>query len=461
MSIINNMPNKAGMTVEGLIEEYKVYAGEEITAGGFVEFVEAIVGQKVGNSTDTRISEETGTAHSMSAVVLDDTRVFIAHSYNASSYDLYGIVITIDNTTITLGEDTALITATNYRAGYAVSVVLLDNDNVFITHNYGTNYYLEGVVCNINGTIITKGSSKSIDSGENASITSSTTALQGNKVFISYSRTSLHYLYGVVCTVSDVTFSTGSTTYLNKSNGVYVDDTDVTVLTNNNVFIAFSQEDDEYLAAIVCTVNGMTITTGDTKIINNSTSNTGYSISVVPLKDNKVFIAHSYTSSRYLYGIICMINGTVINCGTDTCINQEGDMSQFLSAIALEDNKVFIAHYYNNSAYLYGVVIIIDSTTLTLGTETSLVEGSYAAISPKALKLNSGNVLILRCRTTADYLNGQVFGIDHKNNIPILENITLLEYETQVTKPTSEDVNGIAKTSGIGGDTISIIVPNI
>ena len=110
--------NKGGMSINGIIQDYYAYAGENISAGDLVEYVNGIAREtNYGESVDTQLSSETKTGEVISAVTLDENRVFISHSYG-SDYYLYGLVVTVNGNTITCGTDTQLSSTTH--SGYSI-----------------------------------------------------------------------------------------------------------------------------------------------------------------------------------------------------------------------------------------------------------------------------------------------------------------------------------------------------
>lgn len=78
----------------------------------------------------------------------------------------------------------------------------------------------------------------------------------------------------------------------------------------------------------------------------SSTKYYGYNISAVALSQNKVFIAHGSRSSnnKYLNGIICTISNNTISYGNVTSISSADYAGISISAVALSEDKVFIAH---------------------------------------------------------------------------------------------------------------------
>lgn len=85
--------------------------------------------------------------------MLTSNKIFVAYSYTSDQPYLYGAVCTINGTTITKGTSAKLGTGVY---SYAVSVVALSEDKVFIAHSNTNGSYTKGIVCIIEGNTITK-----------------------------------------------------------------------------------------------------------------------------------------------------------------------------------------------------------------------------------------------------------------------------------------------------------------
>ena len=464
MSIINNMPNKSGSDINGLIEDYYVYAGQTINAGDFVNFVNGVASQATETSSSVQLSGSYD-GYKISAVVLDENRVFIAHSYG-SSYSLYAMVVTISGTTITKGTDTAL--NTNGYNGYYVSATCLQNGSVLVLHSKTSSGSLNGIVCTIDGTTIAKGTDQELTTKSNSSVAMSTEVLENGDVFLAHCYNNSNYLYGVIIKVSGTSITYGTETSINgnSSSGLTIS---ISLLNNNKIFVAHSYNSTYYyLYGIIITINGTTITKGtDTQLSTNSY--TGQKISIQTLENGNVFIAHSYSDTLWLYGIVCTINDTTIIKGTDTCL----DSSAKNDAIAdvksvLYKGKVFIPHgaVSSNSQSLYGVFCTINGTTITAGSDIALNSSAKTGTVISPLLLFNDTIFIAHSYGGSYYLYAQIFGIDEVNNVPT-NNVPIPVYEQQITLATQPPFNGIAKTDGVGGtaiahkDIISIYVPNI
>ena len=456
-----------GIKLNDVIEDFKyVYKGQTIKAGDFVNYVNGVSGiTNYGTSTDTQLDTVKYSAYNtISTVALDDNRVFIAHNDgNSQNGYLYGMVVTINGTTITAGTDTQLSTGSN--SGYGISAVLLEDGNVFIAHSYSSTY-LYGIVCTINGTVITKGTDTSISDISYTGYYHSIELLPNNKVFIAHSYNSNYHLYGVVVTINGTTITKGTVTQIvGSSQAGYAIST--CLLPNGNIFIAHSYNTNYYLYGIVCTISGTSITKGSDTALNNSTTYTGNAISACLLPNGNVFIAHSYSNAtRYLYGMIVTINDKIITKGVDNALVTDGSRGFVISTCLLSNGNVFIAYDDGQSRHLFGVVININGTTITTGTGIKLVNVIFAGSEQSTLLLNNGTIFIAHDYSDNHYLYAQIFGIDEANNIPT-NNISITEYEQQVTSAIEPPFNAIALSSGVGGtdtehnEQVKIARPNV
>jgi hypothetical protein len=175
----------------------------------------------------------------------------------------------------------------------------------------------------------------------------------------------------------------------------------------------------------------------------NSTPQSCYNApSCILLENNKVFIAHAYANSSCLYGTIVQISGTTMS-PTTTKLNSTSQSCYYApSCILLENNKVFIAHSYTSSRYLYGTIVQISGTTMSPTTTqlNSTPQSCYYA--PSCILLENNKVFIAHSYTSSRYLYGTI------------------AFNNAYAIPYNSTINGIAKTSGAGGETIEVYVPN-
>jgi hypothetical protein len=439
---------KGGIKLNDVIEEYRyVAAGKQIKAGDLVNYINGVASKTdYGESLDTQLSSETYTGNAISAVQLDENRVFVAHGKNQSYPYLYGIVCTINGNKITYGKDTQL-NSLEY-CGASFSIGLLPNGNVFIAHVYGSAYsYLSATIVSVDGTEI------KVESFKNSSLQNrtniSTCILPNGNVFIAYNYSSK--LYGIICSTEGTSMTFGTETQLSSSSST-ANTISTCLLPNGNVFIAHSYGSNYYLYGMVCSISGTTITKGSDTALNTDQYAGGNSISTCLLPNGDVFIAHCYGSDSLLYGIVISVNGTTISKGTDVHL---GDGRYFtgyaISTCLLPNGDVFIAHNWDRyDYYLYGMIVSIDGTTITKKTDIALSDTTFQGQVISALLLSNGTIFIAHSNTEDKYyLYAQIFAIDYENNVPT-KNIVITEYEQQVTPAIEPPFNAVALSSGVG-----------
>lgn len=464
VAFLDGQKKSGGIKLNDVIEEYKyVAAGKTIKTGDFVSYINGITGETELTSANIQLSAVKYAGYSISAVALDSNRVFIAHSYGESG-SLYGIIITINGATITCGTDTLI--SSESGNGNVVSTVLLEENKVFIAHRKGSNSSLMAIVCTIDGTSITIGTDTTISSVDQTGGAISAVKIETNKVFIAHRYGGNHYLYGTVCTINGTAITVGAVTEIvNSSKAGYV--VSACLLPGGNVFISHSYGSNYHLYGIVVSISGTTITKGTDTVINNSDPRTGFAISACLLPNGTIFIAHSQTTNYNLHGIVVSVNGTTITAGTDTQISSLTKAGYIIKTQVLSDGNVFVMHNYDlTNYYLYGEVVTISGTTMTVGADTELNNNTFTGYNISAVLLDNGTVFIAHSESSSYYLNAQVWGIDETNKIPT-NNIVITEYETQVTPAEETPFDAIALSDGIGGtetahnEQVLIARPNV
>lgn len=441
--------NKGGASINGVIKDYYAYAGENISAGDLVEYVNGIASQTTETSEDIRINAEEDTGRVISAVKLDETRVFIAYYSNSSYYYLYGMILTVDGVIIKPGQSKKL-SSTKYT-GEVISAVKLDANKVFIAHSYSQNdYYLYGMVCTVSGETITAGTDTSISTSTYSGYKISAVALSSNKVFIAHNdNSSSHYLSGIVCNINGTSITKGKATIISNKENTSVCMSPI-ALSDNKVFIAYYRLTSyDYLEGIVITIDGTTISKGESITIENCYSTGANQISTQILPNGNVFVAYDYSST--LGVSICSVTGTTVKVVKSKNNLSRVDESENVSATVLDDGNVLVL-YGRQTGTLYGKVISIADTAISAFEFVKLYTEDYTAYSIASLALQGGKIFIAHCSDDNYYLDAQIWGVS--NNIPTSQ-ISIPEYETQVRKVTAGQFDGVAKTEGIGGDNTS------
>lgn len=154
---------------------HEVHSNSYMSLYGMVCTIENTV---ISVSSDVQLSSEPCTGTKIAAIVLENNRILIAHSGGATrsttsgdvylwtpNYQLYGMLCTIEGTTITVHSDTLLNTAHN--SSYSISIVKLNENKILITHSYGESYQLYGMICTIEESNITVNSDVNLKNSQN------------------------------------------------------------------------------------------------------------------------------------------------------------------------------------------------------------------------------------------------------------------------------------------------------
>jgi hypothetical protein len=428
-----------GQAINGIVESYKVASGSAtISAGDFVSYVNGLSGSSASTAT---VSSSQYAGQVISAVALSDSKVFIAHTGNTSK-QLYGSVCTISGNTITVGTATGLVTSS--YAGDSISAVALSDSKVFIAHSYTESAtYLNGIVCTISGTTITKGTDTSLSSGQWSGSNMDAVALSDSKVFIAH-RDSKDYqrLSGMICTISGTTITVSSDTLLNSEqySGMYCK---VVKLSDSKVFITHSRGDYAYLWGVACTISGTTVTAGTDKQIDTEYNSwSGKYKSVVALSDSKVFIVYQVTGGSN--AIVCTISGTTTTLGTKVLLSNT--TPYFVDTVALSSSLVFITHGSGSNTAMISTICHIAGTTIDIIEQgTALMNNASSASEEKGFSialLGTNGVFVAYSSGSYRYLYARV-----------------LSGSIQVSKY-NKGIAGLAKTGGSAGATISVVTPN-
>ena len=365
--------------------------------------------------------------------------------YSNNDGYLYGVVVTINGTTIIAGTETQL--SNKGYSGYNFDVCEVETNTFFISFS-NSDGYLYGVVVTINGTTIIAGTETRLSTLTNSGYMynrPSCEKIDENKIFVGYyAQNSGWKLYGVICIINGTTIITGSETQIYTSSNNTLVKLSVTKVETNKVFIAFSYGNNYYLYLLVCTINGTTITTGSVNT-DFGISYYGYYINTILISDNKVLVVHSVDQNfNYLYGIVCIINGTTITSGTDTRISDGSYSSKNVSVYNKGSNIINIV-YSKTYQYICERDILINNTTITLKNETILLNTSESARLVSSAFLNDNQKLIIHSDTSnSNYYKMKCFGVANIVKLIIATNQTIC---------------GVANTGGVTGNIIKVYTP--
>ena len=414
--------------INGLIKQYQVYAGENISAGDFVEYLNSVY-------KDLVTSQYAG--NTFSAVLLETNKIFVAYTRN--NY-LYGVIVTINGMTITSNQTSLYSSKNCYNGPYCV---LLETNKVFIAHGGSSSYDLYGTIVTINGTSMTYVSSQ-LNSESYSTRGLSCILLEANKIFIAHSYSSSYCLSGTIVTIDGTNMTAVSSVLNSDANSCYGSPSCV-LLESNKVFIANMKDtSNSKLSGTIVTIDGTNMT-AVSSVLNSDANSCNYKPSCILVAPNKVFIAHNYgtnTSTGYhcLSGTIVTIDGTNMTAVFKILNNTNYSHRANVGLLLLETNKVYISHGCTSSEHLYGETVEIDGTDMNV-TKVDVIDTGYNSGGKECFILESGDMFILQGRTSTVYLAGRIYLGDQ-------------------VKPYESNILGVAKSSGAGGDIIDVVVPN-
>ena len=385
--------------IHGIIKSYKAYSGT-ISANTFVQFVNET---SPTTYTEKTINSTSGTGERISATKCGTNDVIIFHSSESSeSATLKAVVCQISSSSsnITVGSDTVI--SSNTGTGSKFSATQLYGSTIFVAYSSSnTNYYLRGIVCTVSGTTITVGTATALADTQYygslikvANLSSSSSDL---KVFISHSGTpgtNSYALKGLVCTISGTTITKGTDTNLTTN---YKRTGSIAPLSSTKVLIKCDSGDSNYyLAGLVCTISGTTISIGTKTTLVNANTNTAYCGSVAKISSTKGFFIHGSNGSRsdaQLKAIVCTISGTTITTGSDTTISSTGgSIGEKSSVTYLASSTVNIAH--QSDYVIKGLVLAsctVSGTSISSISDTILDNSSYAGETTSIVPVTSSD----------------------------------------------------------------------
>ena len=443
-----NLSKGGGTTdvVNGIIEQY-LAENSTIDANTFVEFVEHTYNDSTLVDTQYSIYPK--------AVRLSDTKVFIAHTSDSTNNYLNGLICDIDGNTITAGNSTTLLSTTGIGSSSNVKLSNVgdSSSSVFIAYGDGTSSgaTLNGVVCSVSGTTITKGTSISISSNAGSVGFMQICPVQSNSVFITHSyggtsSSTKNRPYGIVCSVSGTTITKGTDTQL-LSETTYV-----RPFKNSSQYFSCSYSaivgcvgNNNGNAAFKCSISNRTITKDATSTFDSSLSYVGYSL-ICPVvsngQDRYLFITESSSGPTvYL---------TSYSSSTFTQLYKAQISNDFyvMYAAACDSHKVVCHAYLNDLPYNLKAFVLrtsdeSDSIIVNnMATLSNIARSGSGGIGILVMSLNNDIYKIFMAHSSGEpnrYLNGLLTSVDANGNIST-SNLTTI-------KPSETKIQGLTKTS--------------
>jgi hypothetical protein len=434
-SYITRKGGGGGAAINGLIESYKVKAGENISAGDFVDYVKGeftFKNPNVFNTAQTYIFD---------AITLAPNKIVLFYQDGGNSNYGTAIVGVVNNNTINWGSEIVF----NTGSTDLVSVGVLENNKIVIAYRdiSNANGYGKSLIGTINDTSITFGSKYTFISTQ--VIETSLIVINSTKILISfYNLLSGTFGNAVVGTINGTVITFGSSVqfFNNDFSGLSSTLLRTDTIYGDVVVIAYNNQSFGNVAqAVVGKITGTSITFYIDARTNFNTGGTEFT-SIKTLETNKVIISFKHTSTNQGNSVIGIIDtgssGPFIAWGARYVFNAANTTN--INSSLIEKNKVLIVYQdAGNSGYGTAIIATISGTIITFGSELIFNQNLTSFIHVKVL---DGDKYIITYRDNNNSGNGTAL---------------IATFDKEVF-PATDQIFGVAKTSGTGGQTIDVYV---
>lgn len=455
MSIINNMPQKGGAGINGIIEQYYVAAGETVNAGDFVEFVNGVGNRSsdYGKSQRQLLHDGAYTGWTIKAVALDSTKVLIIHTWLSSFY-LYCTLVKIDNSTNQLLITKISQTSIDLEGkSQYFDACVIDANRVFIAYSYGDYCKYRGIILNIS-SYVTKGTAVELFGNSSTNYEISVAILNGTTAVVTSGY--LGEAYSVACTIDDTTITVGTVTQIttNDNTGYSISSTK---LTDTTAFVTYAYKTVTGMYGLILTIEGTSLTYTNAQDMSNIGSHQYTACAILMSSTSstqKVFVAFGGGGdSGYLKGIVCEISNGTLTWGESVALTAETGSRDYISASKISSVYVAISYLASNSIKAL-MVFPYSTTSLYIYDPVTIQTHNSRDFDIVAFKNNGIDKILLAYSGTSDEsypLYGTVLKADTSSKT-FPTTIGTITYETQVLSTIAEVANGVAKGSGQGGD---------
>lgn len=393
-----------GLSINGIVREYEILAGENVSAGDFVEFVAKWAAGEY----------YTGKVSSLSACRLDNNRVLVVCG------DGYAMVLTLGGVNIHVGTPKYFV---DTSISGIPSVCALSDSKAVVTYsdNSSGSKSLYSAVLTITGTAITVGSQ--IKFGYHGSLHSSCTLTDSKVLTLDYYGSyATEHVDTSVLTVDGTTITRGNSIEVYDGKASYCS---VCKLTDSKAVAIIGS------SAYVLSIDGTKISVGSRTALSSTVKHP----SVCRLTDGKALIA--YHGDTNVCANILTISGTTITKGTETVIKEGA--ATYISVAALTEDKALVS--YDGSA----IILSIDDTVINAGTPTAFNASGGSKIT---LPFSTNSALIVYADGTGKYASLSIDGTT----------ITIDAASGTYVRPATSNLHnvGVAKTAGTEGETIEV-----
>lgn len=435
---------QGGLAINGVIENYVVAAGQNISAGDFVSFVNNQAVSVLEEITEgdwtnpTLSSEYTFVSENTiipTAVKLTDTKVAVLWSQQSGTLDTFGAVLTIDsNGTITQGSTYTILTGN----GTIDAAGLTETKFVFF---YYDNESIMGRVVNVNGDVLTAETEYVLNNDAQRPYNPQVAKLSATKLIVAHSFLLDNTNDAFIVEVNGNVLTSGTPVQFSSDSSTSKLSYNVSRLDDNTAIIAYKTAAGMPQVRIA-SISGTIMTLGGANNLAASPLTGTVPISVVGVSATKTIVV--YQSGAQLLtvsGFSIGFEGFVTFNATGTIFElviEEIDNDQYYMVLFRDD-----ADSSNGKA----VVLTVNGNNLTASSEYQFNAGdpeypSYVQINP---------------------LQGLIVYEDHGASNDY-GNAVLVTGGAGVPTGTFQqiyEINGVANEAGTAGETIGVYVPDL
>jgi hypothetical protein len=426
-----------GAKIDEIIEQFTVAAGQTITAGKFVDYINTGSFNQ-GNAT---IYHSATVTEQYAAVSLSEKRVLVVYKTSNPTAAGTAKVLQISGTTITSGDAFVFNNANTSE----FSLATLDSTRVVVAYrNSGDSNHGTAKVLSISGLTITAPSAAFVFSSANTYFISPKT-LDSTRVFVAYrnegtngeGRARVLSISGTTITAPTASFLFSASTIVNLS---------IVALDAFRVFLAYGASNVSGRGIItILNVSGTTISGTNTSLF--TTGSLAYT-SVTKIDSGKVVIcyrdngldSHGFARAVSILGS----SGAIFTQGAtftfqSSAVDYVNSNAYYISPNLIENSKIIVSYTSSNTAVTR--ILNVSGLTITAYTNSFVFNNETTAFNHPIIITNNSRVLFLYSNQSNYHLSAKV-----------------LEEAKQIVNNTNEKPFGLAKTNGTAGQTVDVFV---
>lgn len=450
--ILNMVGGGGGTSINGILQEYAIKAGETISAGDFVEFVHSGFG--LNASTGGSITGATSAVNYIAACTLSNDKILLAYGKG------YCCIVTIDGATVSVS------TPTQMHTQYVGDVAKLSDDKVLLA----TGSMNTSGKCVTYFSVISIGTDETLTAGTVVQTTAACGSAICSLVVLdetsaacaalgmdgaTYSSTTVYYPYIHGLSIQGTTITiTAQTQLLYLYKPKHADPPIVCKVNNHRIAVIYNlgKEDSGASQINLSTydLNGGVLSSAVTiQLYSNSMEYTN-GISCAYLQDGYICTLHVPTNSSGSQNS-CIVRvyectGTAITQKATKTVSRSSGFNNYtwIKSISLLDGSCIFVNNYSGYAdrFVYDGSAITHSEVVSVYDKSS---GSNMTTCVNSAPVVIGSNILLFKGASASLINYLIYP---------------QEVTTEV-KAVSEKISGVAKANGVGGDVIEVITHEV